>query len=537
MKLGIVLGDQLSPNLPTLNALNRNTDRVVMAELAEEASYVKHHQQKIALIFSAMRHFARDLQEAGWRVDYYRYGEHEFPDFETLLAATTQDAEEVVVTHCGEYRLQQRIDTHWHKACGIPVTCLDDNRFLCSTAFFRQWASGKKQLRMEFFYREMRRHTGLLMEGDEPVGGQWNFDSNNRQPYKGKTPLPPVLTFDRDDTDEEVLALVGEQFAGHMGSLERFQWGTTSAQAQQALDHFIEHRLPHFGDYQDAMVSGEDTLFHSLLSPYINLGLLDPMTVCQAAEQAYFSGEAPLNAVEGFIRQIIGWREYVRGIYWLLMPDYAKENRLGNDRPLPAYYWTGETKMHCMAECFRNTLDHAYAHHIQRLMLTGERFLYHSVLSHYITAGLLDPLAVCRRVEVAYRDGAAPLNAAEGFIRQIIGWREYVRGIYWLKMPDYVDRNFFAADRPLPEFYWTGETDMACLRAAITPTREDAYAHHIQRLMVTGNFAMLAGVDPREVHEWYLAVYADAYEWVELPNTLGMSQFADGGLLGSKPYA
>ena len=422
MKLGIVLGDQLSPNLPTLNALNRNTDRVVMAELAEEASYVKHHQQKIALIFSAMRHFARDLQEAGWRVDYYRYGEHEFPDFETLLAATTQDAEEVVVTHCGEYRLQQRIDTHWHKACGIPVTCLDDNRFLCFTAFFRQWASGKKQLRMEFFYREMRRHTGLLMEGDEPVGGQWNFDSNNRQPYKGKTPLPPVLTFDRDDTDEEVLALVGEQFAGHMGSLERFQWGTTSAQAQQALDHFIEHRLPHFGDYQDAMVTGEDTLFHSLLSPYINLGLLDPMTVCQAAEQAYFSGEAPLNAVEGFIRQIIGWREYVRGIYWLLMPDYAKENRLGNDRPLPAYYWTGETKMHCMAECFRNTLDHAYA-------------------------------------------------------------------------------------------------------------------HHIQRLMVTGNFALLLGVLPEAICQWYLEVYADAFDWVELPNTLGMVMHADGGYLGSKPYA
>ena len=422
MKLGIVLGDQLSPNLPTLNALNRNTDRVVMAELAEEASYVKHHQQKVALIFSAMRHFARDLQEAGWRVDYYRYGEHEFPDFETLLTATAQDAEEVVVTHCGEYRLQQRIDTHWHKACGIPVTCLDDNRFLCSTAFFWQWASSKKQLRMEFFYREMRRHTGLLMEGDEPVGGQWNFDSNNRQPYKGKTPLPPVLTFDRDGTDEEVLALVGEQFADHMGSLERFQWGTTSAQAQQALDHFIEHRLPHFGDYQDAMVSGEDTLFHSLLSPYINLGLLDPMTVCQAAEQAYFSGEAPLNAVEGFIRQIIGWREYVRGIYWLLMPDYAKENRLGNDRPLPAYYWTGETKMHCMAECFRNTLDHAYA-------------------------------------------------------------------------------------------------------------------HHIQRLMVTGNFALLLGVLPEAICQWYLEVYADAFDWVELPNTLGMVMHADGGYLGSKPYA
>ncbi len=427
MKVGIILGDQLSYSLPTLAALDPNHDRLVMAELHAEATYVKHHKQKIALIFSAMRHFARDLEQAGWQVDYYHYGEHDFSDFASLIAGRYRDAEEIVVTHCGEYRLQQTIEQHWEPACGILVTCLDDRRFLCSPGFFQQWASGKKQLRMEFFYREMRRHTGLLMEGDEPVGGQWNYDSNNRQPYKGKTPLPPELRFKRDDIDEQVLVLVAEQFADHIGTLDRFQWGTTSAQAQQALDHFIKHRLPHFGDYQDAMLTGkgntgEDTLFHSLLSPYINLGLLDPMTVCQAAEQAYFSGEAPLNAVEGFIRQIIGWREYVRGIYWLLMPDYAKENRLGNDRPLPAYYWTGETKMHCMAECFRNTIDHAYA-------------------------------------------------------------------------------------------------------------------HHIQRLMVTGNFALLLGVLPEAICQWYLEVYADAFDWVELPNTLGMVMHADGGYLGSKPYA
>ncbi|MQX51692.1 cryptochrome/photolyase family protein [Alcanivorax sediminis] len=422
MKIGIVLGDQLSHSLPTLAQLNKQTDRLVMAELADEARYVKHHQQKLALIFSAMRHFAAELRSTGWQVDYHAFGEHGFHSFESLLETVCDGAEAVVVTHCGEYRLQQRIEHHWQKSAGVPVHCLEDSRFLCAADFFQRWASGKKQLRMEFFYREMRRHTGLLMEGDEPVGGQWNFDSSNRQPYKGKTPLPPVLAFDRDEIDRDVLALVSEEFADHIGTLDDFQWGTTSAQAQQALDHFIEHRLRHFGDYQDAMVTGEDTLFHSLLSPYINIGLLDPMVVCQAAEQAYFSGDAPLNAVEGFIRQIIGWREYVRGIYWLLMPDYAKENRLGNDRPLPSYYWTGETKMHCMAECFRNTLDHAYA-------------------------------------------------------------------------------------------------------------------HHIQRLMVTGNFALLLGVLPEAICQWYLEVYADAFDWVELPNTLGMVMHADGGYLGSKPYA
>ena len=422
VKIGIILGDQLSLSLPTLAHLDKQRDRVVMAELADEATYVKHHKQKIALIFSAMRHFATDLQQQGWQVDYYPYGEHSHRDFESLLADHYLEAQGIVVTHCGEYRLQQRIDQQWSASCGVEVTCLDDTRFLCAPGFFPRWAAGKKQLRMEFFYREMRRHTSLLMEGSEPVGGKWNYDSSNRQPYKGKTPLPPVLTFTRDAIDEQVLALVAEHFADHPGSLQHFQWGTTTRQAQQALAHFIEHRLPCFGDYQDAMITGEDTLFHSLLSPYLNLGLLDPMAVCQAAEQAYYDGDAPLNAVEGFIRQILGWREYVRGIYWLLMPDYAKENRLGNHRPLPSYYWTGETKMHCMAECFRNTLEHAYA-------------------------------------------------------------------------------------------------------------------HHIQRLMVTGNFALLLGVLPDAICQWYLEVYADAFDWVELPNTLGMVMHADGGYLGSKPYA
>lgn len=219
-----------------------------------------------------------------------------------------------------------------------------------------------------------------------------------------------------------MLELVEREFSRHSGSLDNFRWGTTRSNALLALEHFITHSLPHFGDYQDAMVQGADMLFHSLLSPYLNCGLLLPKEVCDAAEAAYYDGHAPLNAVEGFIRQILGWREYVRGIYWLYMPEYASRNALQHSAPLPQFYWTGRTRMNCMAECFRNTFLHAYA-------------------------------------------------------------------------------------------------------------------HHIQRLMVTGNFALLTGVDPQQISEWYLAVYADAYEWVELPNTLGMVMHTDSGLMASKPYA
>jgi deoxyribodipyrimidine photolyase-related protein len=268
----------------------------------------------------------------------------------------------------------------------------------------------------------MRRKTGLLMSGEEPEGGRWNFDAENRKAAKADLFIPKPLRFAPDRMTREVLDLVAERFPDHFGDLEPFWFAVTRKDAERQLEHFLETGLASFGDYQDAMLSSEP-------------------------------------------------------------------------------------------------------------------FLYHSILSIAINAGLLDPFDVCRRVESAYRTGRVPLNAAEGFIRQIIGWREYVRGIYWLKMPEYAGLNFLRAGRPIPQFYWTGETDMNCLRAAIGQTKSEAYAHHIQRLMVTGNFALLAGIEPRQVHEWYLAVYADAYEWVELPNTLGMSQFADGGLLGSKPYA
>ncbi|MEM1129649.1 MAG: cryptochrome/photolyase family protein [Pseudomonadota bacterium] len=423
-RIVLILGDQLSPDLPALRAADRDRDVILMAEVAEEAGYVRHHKKKIAFLFSAMRHFADSLKSDGWTIRYVTLDD---PDnagaltAEAARAIADLEATGVVATEPGEYRLKTALED-WRNETGIELEVLDDTRFVASHAEFRAWAEGRKQLRMEFFYREMRRKTGLLMDGDKPEGGKWNYDAENRKPAKGDLfmPRPPQTT--PDAITRSVLDLVETRFADHFGALTPFWYAVTRDGALEALDYFVTHALPRFGDYQDAM-------------------------------------------------------------------------------------------------------------------LTGEHFLYHSVLAQYINAGLLGPLEVCARVERAYYDGHAPLNAAEGYIRQIIGWREFVRGIYWLKMPGYTDANFFDADRALPDFYWTGDTDMACMAAAIGQTRDEAYAHHIQRLMVTGNFAMLAGVDPHQVHEWYLAVYADAYEWVEAPNVIGMSQFADGGVLGSKPYA
>ncbi len=420
----LVLGDQLSADVSSLAGRDPERDRVLLAEVMEEATYAPHHKKKIAFCFAAMRHFADLLREKGWEVDYIKLddaGNTGSLGGEVKRAVERLRPARLVVTEPGEWRLQDEVQG-WEQALALPVDILRDDRFFCSRAEFAEWAEGRKTLRMEHFYHEMRRKTGLLMADDDPVGGKWNFDAENRKPASQDLAMPSPPRFEPDGATREVLNLVAERFSSHFGDLEPFWFGVTADQAGQALDHFIAECLPRFGDYQDAM-------------------------------------------------------------------------------------------------------------------LTGERFLYHSVLSLYMNAGLLDPLEVCRRAEAAYQEGHAPLNAVEGFIRQILGWREYVRGIYWLRMPEYRDQNFFDADRPLPGFYWTGDTDMACLRAAITQTKEEAYAHHIQRLMVTGNFAMLAGIDPSEIHEWYLSVYVDAYEWVELPNTLGMSQFGDGGLLASKPYA
>jgi len=422
--LRLVLGDQLTPGLSALRGGDPARDVVLMVEVAEEATYVRHHKKKIAFIFAAMRAFAKELRAAGWRVDYVTLDDLDntgsFPG-EVARAIARHAPKALVTTEASEHRVLA-MQAIWAETFALPVSLLPDDRFLCPKKDFFSWADGRKSLRMEFFYREMRRKTGLLMEGDQPTGGQWNFDSENRKPAKGDLFMPRPKRFAPDAETKAVLALVESRFSDHFGDLEPFWFPVTRTHAHEAMAWFLREALPRFGDYQDAMLRGEKFLFHSLLSPLINVGLIDP-------------------------------------------------------------------------------------------------------------------LELCRRAEAEFKAGRAPLNAAEGFIRQIIGWREYVRGIYWREGPDYTRRNALGATRRLPLMYWSAETDMACMAEALGQTKEEAYAHHIQRLMVTGNFALLAGIDPFEVHEWYLAVYADAYEWVEAPNTIGMSLFADGGLLGSKPYA
>jgi len=418
-RLVLVLGDQLSHSLSALQHADKARDIVVMAEVMDEGTYVPHHPKKIALVLSAMRHFAEELRAAGWQVAYTRLDDADATRSivgELMRRGQEHGTSEVIATQPGEWRLIEALE-----AAPLTVRQLPDDRFVCSLDEFDDWAEGRRELRMEFFYREMRRKTGLMMEGDQPAGGKWNFDHDNRKPAQADMLRADPMAFTPDAVTEEVLDLVAATFPDNFGALRPFNFAVTRAQARRALDHFATHLLPGFGDYQDAM-------------------------------------------------------------------------------------------------------------------LRDDRFLHHSILSMYLNIGLLSPLEICERVAEEWQAGRAPINAAEGYIRQVIGWREYMRGIYFREGPDYTSRNPLGHDRALPAMYWGGETRMSCVAHAVEQTREEAYAHHIQRLMVTGNFALLAGIDPAEVHEWYLAVYADAYEWVEAPNVIGMSQFADGGIIASKPY-
>jgi deoxyribodipyrimidine photolyase-related protein len=321
LALILILGDQLTPHISSLGDADPATSVVLMAEVASEASYVKHHKKKIAFLFSAMRHFAEELRAAGWRVDYVRLDD---PDNsgslsgEVLRAAQRHKAAVLHVTEPGEFRLLAELQTLDE---AIAVKVHQDDRFIASHAEFESWAEGRKALRMEYFYRDMRRKTGLLMDGEQPEGGQWNFDHDNRKPAARDLLMPQPLRFEPDAMTADVLALVEARFADHFGTLRPFWFGTTRADAEAAFAHFLKTALPQFGDYQDAMLVGEKFLYHSVVSLYLNCGLLDPLAMCRAAEAEYRAGRAPLNAVEGFIRQIIGWREYVRGIYWREGPD------------------------------------------------------------------------------------------------------------------------------------------------------------------------------------------------------------------------
>ena len=422
--LRLILGDQLSPKISSLKDADKSRDIILLCEVFDEATYVKHHQKKIAFLFSAMRHFAASLSDAGWNIDYIRLDQegnsHNFSG-EVARAVERHAPESVIATFASEWRVLTEM-RDWENTLPCAVELRDDDRFYCSLDEFATWADGRKQLRMEYFYRELRRKTGILMSGNDPIGGQWNYDAENRGRAPDGLEVPKHTSFVPDDITNEVLSLVEDRFGDHFGKLRPFEFAVTHEQAAYVLERFIAERLPLFGTYQDAMVEGEPFMFHAHIGLYLNCGLLSPQQAIIAAENAYHAGAAPLNATEGFIRQILGWREFVRGLYWLKMPEYAEQNALKAHRPLPAFFWTADTKMNCLKQCVSETCDHAYA-------------------------------------------------------------------------------------------------------------------HHIQRLMVLGNFALLAGLSPKEVNEWFMIVYADAYEWVELPNVSGMALYADGGVLASKPYA
>ena len=344
-----------------------------MCEAWNEATYVKHHNKKIAFLFSSMRHFPKELKGSGYKILYTKLEDEQNIGFfksEIARALKQQKVEHIVVTHPGEYRVLEDIKG-WATNFKISVEIRTDDRFLCSPEDFALWAKGRKQLRMEYFYREMRKKYNVLMKDNEPMGGEWNYDSKNRKPPKDNLNIPEPYCNGIDEITREVMSLVAGHFPDHFGDLEPFYFAVTRQQALQTLNLFIEERLPNFGDYQDAMIEGEPWMYHSHISFYLNCGLLLPLECVKAAEKAYQQGKAPINAVEGFIRQIIGWREYVRGIYWLEMPEYAKNNFFNAKHNLPDFYWTADTKMNCLHQCVLETRKNAYAHHIQRLMVLG----------------------------------------------------------------------------------------------------------------------------------------------------------------------
>lgn len=422
--LRLIFWDQLSLSISSLRDATAS-DTILMCELRDEVTRVKHHPKKIALWFAAMRHFAQELKNQKMNVWYVGFNDilnsHNL-DQEVRRAVSHFSIQKIIVTEPGEYHFQETIKS-WEKSLGVDVEIYADDRFLCSIEEFKHWAHTKKELRMEYFYRNMRKKYNILMESDcTPIGGLWNYDKENRKPPSPHITPVKRISHKKSDILKNVLELVRNNFHDHFGALDPFYYAVTRDQALIELDHFIDKLLPYFGDYQDAMLKGNAYLYHSLLSSYINIGLLLPLEVCQKAE-------------------------------------------------------------------------------------------------------------------TAYRNGKVSLNSAEGFIRQILGWREFVRGVYWLKMPKYADLNVLDAKNRLPNFYWGEKTHMNCVSEAVSHTKIYAYSHHIQRLMITGNFALLAGLDVKEVQEWYLAVYSDAYEWVEMPNTLGMALFGDGGIVASKPYA
>ena len=418
MKTGIwILGNQLHLTQAALQTCHHISQVSII--LIESYSHIKqrrYHKQKLVLIWSAMRHFAEELRSKGYSVTYKIAG-----DFQTSLQ------EWVNVNQINDLRIMSPNDKPFlqiieNLKLSCDITLVPNNQFLWSAEEFNDWAKNRKRLLMEDFYREGRKRFDILMEDGKPVGGKWNLDKENRKPPKGKLNTPEPLWFEPDNITQEVIQQVNSLDIPTYGEIKEFRWGVTRTNALEVLKYFIEIRLPDFGPYQDAMVTGEETMWHAMLSPYINLGLLQPLEIIQAAEIAYNENQLALNSVEGFIRQVMGWREYMHGIY------------------------------------------------------------------HYVDA-------------------------------------------------EYSQQNWFEHNKPLPKFFWNGETKMNCLHQILTQVMDTGYAHHIQRLMVLNNFGLIAGISPQELENWFHAAFIDAYDWVMQTNVIGMGQYADGGLLASKPYA
>ena len=425
----IILGDQLNLDNPALEDFDPEQDVILMVEAAHESTQVWSHKARIVLFLSAMRHFAQSLTVIGLQPIYLKLGEHAFATLKDAWAhyLTVLKCQKVIICEPGEHRLEQDLMALCRQQ-HVPLVIRDDTHFMCSKADFKHYAAGKKELRMEFFYRQMRAKYNVLMDGKNPTGGAWNYDAENRKTF-GKTgpqqvPTAPQIQFDA--LTQTVMDAVEQHFPNHPGSLEHFIWPVTREIALQFLDDFIANKLAGFGDHQDAMwqldnASQSPYLWHSLLSTSLNLKLLNPREVIAAAVTAYQQKSLPLASVEGFVRQILGWREFIRGVYWLDMPHMAVANHYHHQRQLPSWYWTGDTQMNCMKQTINDTFTYGYA-------------------------------------------------------------------------------------------------------------------HHIQRLMVTGMFGVLAEISPKQMADWYLAVYVDAVEWVELPNVAGMALYANGGRFTSKPY-
>ena len=422
--LCVILADQLNQEITSLNDFDKDIDEVLICELKKNFIDINHHKKKIVYQISSMRHFGKELDAQGFKTNYLKLDDPKNQNsYSTEISKLVQkkDIDRVIVTESSTHTEMKSIQG-WQKIIGRKVEIRKNNLFICDTDEFEFWAQGRKELRLEFFYRMLRKKHDVLMDGNQPEGGAWNFDKKNRKPLAKNTSVPEKYACVIDDETQGVINLVNDEFSDHFGSTDDFIFAVTRNEALEALHRFIEERLICFGDYQDAMFAEDPWLFHSHLSMYLNNGLLKPKECIDLAEKAFYESKAPINSVEGFIRQILGWREYVRGLYWLKMPNYRILNEL-------------------------------------------------------------------------------------------------------------------AAEVSLPSFYWDAETKMNCLKTSIENTRDNAYSHHIQRLMVLGNFALIAGIKPKEVNEWFLSVYADAYEWVELPNVSGMALFADGGIMASKPYA